>query len=271
MTAEPQEPFSRAAGPRSSRPGPSRRFDLAFIDGTFAIVRGLRFVWTTPSARPLAAVPIAVCTILCAVAIAGSIHYVPRLMAALWPGLEDTLGAFGAGFVELVGILLGSLLGVFAATFATPPLSAPALERLVLLRERALGVAPRPAAGFFREVWCALQAQLVALAIGGPVLALLWLVTLFAPPAAVVTVPLKFVVLALLVAWSLLDYPLSLRGVALADRLRLMRAESPRVLGFGLSIAFLFTIPLLPLVLLPAAVAAAAELGVQLDSRADTL
>ncbi|HET6332640.1 MAG TPA: EI24 domain-containing protein [Polyangiales bacterium] len=266
MTAEPQEPFSRASGPRSSRPGPARRIDLAFIDGVFAIVRGVRFVWTTPTAWPLAAVPIAVCTILCALSIAGSIHYVPRLMAAVWPGLESSLGGFGAGFLRFVGILLGALLGVFAATFVTPPLSAPALERLVLLRERTLGVAPRPAAGLFREFWCALQAQLVALAIGGPLLALLWLITLAAPPAAVVTVPLKFVVLALSVAWSLLDYPLSLRGVPLGERLRMMRAQSPRVLGFGLSIALLFTVPLLPLVLLPAAVAAAAEIGVQLDA-----
>jgi CysZ protein len=266
MTAEPQEPFSPSSGPRSGGRGPSRRADLAFIDGAFAIVRGLRFVWRTPAAWPLAAVPVAVCTILCVLSFAGSIHYVPRLMAALWPGLESALGTFGAGFLRLIGIVLGAVLGLFIATFLTPPLSAPALERLVLLRERELGVAPRPAIGLLREFWCALQAQLVALAIGGPVLALLWLVTVFAPPAAVVTLPLKFVVLALSVAWSLLDYPLSLRGVALSERLRMVRSQLPRVLGFGLSIALLFTVPLLPLVLLPAAVAAAAELGVQLDS-----
>lgn len=267
MTAEPQEPFSRTSGRRSAGPQASRRIDLAFIDGAFAIVRGVRFVWGTPSAWPLAAVPVAVCAILCVLSIAGSIHYVPRLMAALWPSLESALGAFGAGFLHFIGILAGALLGVFAATFLTPPLSAPALERLVLLRERELGVTPRNAAGFFRELWCALQAQLVALAIGGPLFALLWLVTLFAPPAAVVTVPLKFVVLALSFAWSLLDYPLSLRGVTLSERLRMMRAQAPRVFGFGLAIALLFTVPLLPLVLLPAAVAAAAEIGVQLDSR----
>jgi CysZ protein len=167
--------------------------------------------------------------------------------------------------VRVIGILLGMLLGVFIATFATQPLSAPALERLVLLRERELGASPRSAAGFLREFWCAMQAQLVALAIGGPLLALLWFATLIAPPAAIVTVPLKFVVLALLVAWSLLDYPLSLRGVALSERLRMMRSQSPRVLGFGLSVALLFTVPILPLLLLPAAVAAAAELGLQLD------
>jgi CysZ protein len=210
-------------------------------------------------------VPVVVCTLLCVLSIAGTIHYVPQLLAALWPSLETRLGQFGAGILRVIFIVLGAVLGVFAATFITPPLSAPALEQLVLLRERDLGLLPRPAAGFIREFWCALQAQLVALAIGAPIFAILWLTTLLAPPAAVVTVPLKFLVLALSVAWSLLDYPLSLRGVALRDRLRRMRAQAPRVLGFGLAMALLFTVPLLPLVLLPAAVAAAAEIGVELD------
>lgn len=263
-----QEPFSSVASPQPLRPAPSRRIDLAFLDGAFAIVRGARFLWTTPRSWPLAAVPIAVCAILCVLSIAGSIHYIPRLISALWPGLENALGSFGAGALRFIGILLGAVLGVFIATFVTPAISAPALERLVLLRERELGLQPRPAAGFVREFWCALQAQLVALAFSVPLLCLLWIVTLIAPPAAIVTMPLKFAVLALSVAWSLLDYPLSLRGVPLSERLRRMRSHSARVLGFGLSIAVLFTVPLLPLVLLPAAVAAAAELGVQLDAAA---
>jgi CysZ protein len=239
--------------------------DLAFFDGAFAILRGARFLWTTPASWPLAAVPGVICTLLCVLSIAGAIHYVPQLLAALWPSLETQLGDFGAGLLRVVFSLIGALLGVFVATFVTPPLSAPALERLVLLRERSLGVDSRPAAGFIREFWCALQAQLVALAIGAPLFALLWVVTLLAPPAAVVTVPLKFLVLALSVAWSLLDYPLSLRGVALRDRLRRLRAQAPRVLGFGAAMALLFAVPLLPLVLLPAAVAAAAEISLELD------
>jgi CysZ protein len=286
MTADPQK--SRSGAPRGRSPTPDsagsdgsghrnlssaatrrtprpHRADLAFFDGAFAILRGARFLWATPASWPLAAVPVVVCSLLCALSIAGAIHYVPQLMAAGWPSLEARLGEFGAGLLRAIFVLLGAVLGVFVATFVTPPLSAPALERLVLLRERSLGLEPRPAAGFIREFWCALQAQLVALAIGVPVLAVLWLVTLLAPPAAVATVPLKFLVLALSVAWSLLDYPLSLRGVALRDRLSRMRAQAPRVLGFGAAMALLFAVPLLPLVLLPAAVAAAAEIGIELD------
>lgn len=247
---------------------PRYRLDLQFAYGAFAIVRGLGFLWRTPSSWPFAAIPVVLCVLLSGLAIGGSIHYVPRLLDGLWPELANTLGSFGAGAVRFVGIALAAVAGVFLAVFMTPPLSAPALERLVLLRERELGVAPRPAAGLFREVWCALQAQLVALAVVGPLFALLWLTTVLFPPSSVVTVPLELLLLALLTAYSLLDYPLSLRGVSVRERLRLMRGGSVLVLGFGSAIALLFAVPLLPLLLLPAAVAAATDVSVQLERRA---
>lgn len=247
---------------------PRYRLDLQFAYGAFAIVRGFGFLWRTPASWPFAAIPVLLCILLSGLAIAGSIHYVPRLLDGLWPELANTLGAFGAGAVRVAGVALAAVLGVLAAVFLTPPLSAPALERLVLLRERELGVASRPAVSLFREVWCALQAQLLALAVVGPVFALLWLVTWLFPPASVVTLPLDLLLLALLTAYSLLDYPLSLRGVSVRERLRLMRGGSALVLGFGSAIALLFAVPLLPLLLLPAAVAAAADVSVQLERRA---
>jgi len=244
---------------------PSRRPDLQFFDGAFAIFRGLGFLWRTPASWPFAAVPVVICTLLCVLAIGGSILFVPRWLAAIWPGLDRTLGGFGAGVVEFLGILTAAFVGVLVATFVTPPLSAPALERLVMLRERELGVPPRPAAGLLREFWCAIQAQLLAVGMVGPLLAVLWMITWVFPPSAVVSVPLKLLVLALAVAWSLLDYPLSLRGLGIAERFALMRRGIASVLGFGSALALLFAVPLLPLLLLPAAVAAAAEIGVRLE------
>ncbi len=243
----------------------ARRPDLQFFTGAFAIFRGVGFLWRTPSSWPWAAVPVALCTLLCIGAIAGAVHYVPLGVDALWPELADSLGGFGAGMVRFLSVAAAAVLGVLVATFVTPPLSAPALEHLVRLRERELGVAPRPAAGLFREFWCALQAQLIALAVTGPLLVVLWLLTWLFPPVAIVTVPLELFVLALLLAWSLLDYPLSLRGIGVSDRLRLMRAGAASVLGFGSALALLFAVPFLPLLLLPAAVAAAAEIGVELE------
>jgi CysZ protein len=244
--------------------GPPRGFAggrFPFLDGFLAIFRGGLFVWRTRAAWPLAAVPVVVCSLLCVLSIVGAFRFVPQLLAAAWPNLDG----FAADLLELVASTLTAIVGVLLATFITPALSAPALERLVLLRERALGVAPRAPAGFWRELRCALQAQLVAVAVFGPMLLLLLLITWVFPPSAVVTVPTKLVVLACLLAWSLLDYPLSLRGVSLSDRVRLMRQGAGRVLGFGLGLALIYLLPFLSFLLLPAAVAAAAEIALHLE------
>lgn len=248
-------------GPARSRPN----VVVQFFSGFFAIARGVSFLWRTPAAWGLAAVPMAVCLLLSMASIAGSVHFIPQLLAAVWPGLGDTLGSFGAGFVRFIAILIAALIGLYVAAFITPLLSAPALDHLVSVRERALGAPQRPAAGFLREVSCALQAQLVAIGVFSPILLILTILEWALPPAAVATLPLKFLVLAVLLAWSLLDYPLSLRGAALATRVRLMRSGAARVLGFGTALALVFMVPLFPLLLLPAAVAAAAEIALELE------
>jgi CysZ protein len=238
---------------------------VQFFAGMFALAHGLSFLRRTRSSWPLAAVPMVVCAVLCSLALAGSIEGIPRLLLALWPGLANTLGHFGAGVVRFVTTLLAALLGLFLAAFLTPPLSAPALDRLVLVRERDLGVPPRPAAGFFRELGCAVQAQLLSVAVFAPMLAVLWVIAWAFPPALIVTLPLKALTLSAMFAWSLLDYPLSLRGLAAKQRLALLRTGWPRVLGFGAVLALVFAVPFFPLLFLPAAVAAAAEIAVALE------
>jgi CysZ protein len=161
-----------------------------------------------------------------------------------------------------VTVLATAVSALLAASFA-PVLSAPALERIIVLRERALSLPPRPPVSLFTEIWCGLRAQLLAYTVGIPVLVVLWVVTLAFPPAAVVTFPLKLATTAALLAWTLLDYPLSTRGVPLRARLVFVRRELPRVIGFTAAVFVLFAIPLGAVVLLPAAVAAATEIGVK--------
>jgi len=201
-------------------------------------------------------VPVALCALLCVVALVASIHFVPIALTRIWPDLAADLGRSGATIVRVIGIALAAVFGVLLASFVTPPLSAPALERLLLLRERELGIAPRPAAGFLREFACALKAQLLATAVCGPLFALLWAITLLVPAAGLVTVPLKLLTLALLLAWTLLDYPMSLRGVPLRARVALVLGGAPLSLGFGFALALVFAVPLMPLFMLPIAVSA---------------
>jgi uncharacterized protein involved in cysteine biosynthesis len=143
----------------------------------------------------------------------------------------------------------------------TPPLSAPALERIVAVVEADLGVPERPAIGWLSEVWCGFRAlaagAMFAVAIG----ALLFVIDLFVPPATVVTVPVRIVVTALTVAWNLIDYPLTLRGMRVRQRLALVRVEWRSFLGFGLGFAAVFWIPCCGVVLLPIGVVAAVRLS----------
>lgn len=265
----PHEAFLVSSPVQSSEPDRRRAAPhLQFIDGAWSLVRGLRFLWRTPASWLPASVPIVLCMALCVVAVALSLHYVPRLLAVFWPDLSHHTGDLIAAIVRWVAIALSALIGIAVATLVTPILSAPALERLVLLRERELGVPPRPAAGLWREFLSALTSQLLAVAVSAPLLLVLWTVTLLAPAFSVVTIPLKFIVVAWLLAWSLLDYPLSLRGVRLSARVRLFRKGAPAVFGFGVALAVVFAIPFLPLLVLPAAVCAAAEIGVLLERSA---
>lgn len=239
-----------------------------FFTGAWSLVRGASFVWRTPAAWLPAAVPVALCALLCVVALLASIHFVPIALTRIWPDYVVDLGRTGAAIVRVIGIVVAAICGALLAGFATPPLSGPALERLILLRERDLGVAPRPAAGFWRELVCALKSQLLATAVCGPLLVVLWAITLLLPAAGLVTVPLKLLALALLLAWTLLDYPMSLRGVPLRTRVALALGGAPFVLGFGFALALVFAVPFMPLLALPIAVSAAAEVSLLLEQRA---
>lgn len=240
----------------------------AFVWGVLSTFRGLRFILRTRGALRLAVVP---ALVLLALSCAGIVFVFGRLTPAVLARLPEATSGIGSMALGLLRFLTSVVLGLVAvlvATWLTPPLSGPALERLILLRERELGVPERPPAPLLTEVLCGLRAQLVGLLVGGPLLVVLWVTTLVAPPLAILTVPLKLLTIALLVAWSLLDYPLSLRGIPLRSRLALLRGGAPVVVGFGASVALLFAVPFGAIVLLPAGVVGATEIAVALTRRA---
>ncbi|HEX4335859.1 MAG TPA: EI24 domain-containing protein [Polyangiaceae bacterium] len=234
---------------------------LGFVDGLLSVFRGLAFIVRTRRAWPFAAVPALMLVGLSVVGLVVAIRIVAPVVSAHVPLPDSTFGRTGSAALRVGVVVLTAGVGVLlAATFA-PVLSGPALERIIELRERALGLPPRAEVSLFTEMWCGLRAQLLAFIVGAPVLAVLWLVSLAVPPAAVVTFPLKAAVALALLSWTLLDYPLSLRGVRLRERLAFMAREAPRVVGFGVGVGVLFAVPLGAIVLLPAAVVAATDIG----------
>jgi CysZ protein len=65
-----------------------------------------------------------------------------------------------------------------------------------------------------------------------------------------------------MLAWDLMDYPLSVRGAGVRVRLRWFSANFGAAMGFGISIALVFLVPGAGLLFLPAGVAGATRLVV---------
>jgi CysZ protein len=189
----------------------------------------------------------------------------PWLMQVL-PEATNTYGRIGADIAGFGFAAVIAVIGWFAALILAGPLSAPALERIVDVVERQLGAPPRPQIGFLREMFCGFRALLGALAIGLPLLVLFWLAELVFPALVVLTLPLHGALSALLVAWGLFDYPLTLRGVGFRERLRLMRLNFPAALGFGIAFSLVFWLPCCGVALLPLGAAGATRLTLALRS-----
>lgn len=226
--------------------------------------RGFRFLQQDRAARRLAYVPSLLALVLWGVALYSGLHYLPELAAHYFPALSQ-LSRGWTLLIDVIMFLLLAPVALLVAMLLTPVLCAPVLERLVLLRERALGVPPRPAAGLWREITCALSSQIGWLVVFAPLLVLLWVLGIAAPPAAPVIAVVQFLLGGAWLALSLLDYPLSLRGLGFRARLALFRRGFSAVFGFGAACGLLFGIPLFGLWGLPVAVVAAAELAVQLE------
>jgi CysZ protein len=76
----------------------------------------------------------------------------------------------------------------------------------------------------------------------------------------VVTFPIKLVVLGLVVAWDLCDYPLAIHGVPVAARVAFVSRNLRAMVGFGFGLGLLSLLPCALVLVLPAGVAGAARL-----------
>lgn len=244
------EPGSAASEPQ--RPGFFASFAMVF--------RGFGFIAARPSTWPWAMVPALILSALSAAFLAASIWLVQPWIEGAFGSPQSWYGQLGAGIVAWLLALVAAIAGLLIALALAPPLSGPALEKIVERQERELAVPPRRPIGILREIWCGLRAQALAAMFAGPLLIILWLVDVFFPPATVVTIPLKAIITALALSWNLFDYPLTLRDVRMRERLRLVARYWRETLGFGLALAALFWVPCFNVLLLPVGVVAATRI-----------
>jgi CysZ protein len=238
------------------------------MGGVRAFFRGVAFTIQTPPVWPLALVPIATATALTAGFGFACVKWIP-------PAISNAIGAHGALgtalsiLVQVSATGVALLLAILLAIALAQPLSGVALEAIVRRQEQVLGMPPRPEAGFWTSVTGSLSSLLLGVAISAPIFVVLVIVTWAFPPAAFVTVPLKLLVLAAVLAWDLCDYPLSMRGVPLSKRTSLMARDPGAVLGFGAALALVSLVPCGLFLILPAGVAGATHLLADLDRSGD--
>lgn len=222
---------------------------------------GFGFIVGTPAVWPLAAVPVIIALGLTALLSAVAIKLVPPLFAA-WIGAKPHLLATVATvLVTGLAVVLSLLVGLALAQ----PLSGTALAGIVRRAEAKEGAPSWPETGFFTDVLRSLESMVVSYAFGLPILGLLFFVNVVFPPATVVTFPLKMAVIALLLAWDLCDYPLSLRGLPIGTRVAFMKRNAAAMVGFGVGLALLSLLPCALVLVLPAGVAGAAKLTVAIE------
>jgi CysZ protein len=227
--------------------------------------RGLGLVVRTPRLLGLGLLPALIAGLLYAAALITMIAFLPAASHAVTWFADDWSAAWRDLIRVLAGLaLLGAavLLGVLAFTAVTLAIGDPFYERISELVEARYGGVPNEVGVVW---WRSLRRSLIdSLRLIG--LSILFGIPLFAlgfiPVVGQTVVPVVGgAVAGWLLAVELTGTPFQRRGQRLRDRRRLLRANRPLTLGFGVAVFLCFLIPLGAILLMPAAVAGAALLS----------
>lgn len=260
----PRRPVTVAAPPAPKTPVETKKKGVGFFRAMGAPWKGLWFVMRTPAAWPFAMVPLLVGTlIVVGLSSLGLGLLVPK-MGEIVPSGTSWWHTPLRVFVQILAALGVLVLALLSGSLLAQPVSGPALERIVRLRERELGLPARPATSFWTDMGRNLRGAAIGL-VGVAIVAALTIVDFAIPGSTIVVLPIKILVSAFFVSWDLLDYPLSVRNQGMRERLRWIGAHVPEVMGFGLSLAVVFIVPCMQLLLLPGAVAGATALLAAVD------
>src|SRR5262245_11949602 len=242
----------------------SRITTLAAIDAFFG---GVGFVMATPRVWGLAAVPAVMLVFVFGGFLTLGVWGATELDRLLFGTNRGSWGTAGYWIVFVFLIFIAFLIALLMALALTEPFAGFALVRISRAQQRALtGTDVKPPL-LIAALWLSVCCVSFAVLLGGSTLVLLMLINLVYPPAVVVTVPLKLLICAWMLAWDLLDYPLGLRGQGLWRRLKWVTRHFGAFTLFGLIWAMVAFVPGVILVLLPMGVAGATRLVLQDDPR----
>jgi CysZ protein len=227
--------------------------------------RGLGLVVRTPRLLGLGLLPALIAGVLYAVALITLIAFLPQLSHGVtW--FADGWATASRDVLRVLGglALLGAacLLGVLTFTAITLLIGDPFYERIsARVEARYGGVPDEVEVPFWRSLRRSLvdSLRLITLTIllGIPLLVLGFIPVIGQTVAPVVGAAVG----GWLLAVELTGAPFQRRGRRLRDRRRVLRANRPLALGFGVAVFLCFLIPLGAILLMPAAVAGATLLS----------
>lgn len=236
-----------------------------FGQGLEAFLGGITFIITTPSVWLHALVPaLMVLVLACAFGWLG-LWGAGRATDALLGQTTGFWTTVGSWLLTIVLALAAVLLALLVAVTLAQPLSVFALEAIVRAQERALGVPGWPPPTVLTSFLVSLSVAFFTLGVAIPIYVLLFITDILFPPATAVTVPLRLLFTAWLLAWNFLDYPLALRGMGLRARIHWITNRLGAFTAFGLAWAIVLVVPGMALLLLPMGVAGATRLVVGED------
>jgi CysZ protein len=246
---------------------PSQRPDEGFLRGLTYPLRGARFVYVQH--RGLARLwvpPLAIVAVLLVVVTWLALDHRAALFEALWasPQGDGWLDQALRGLHWLAAFLFGGLLvlaGAAAVLLGSGVIAAPWNDALSAAVERIAAGASPEASSSAQLVRDALRSLGFAAALLGgyltcmAVLLLLgWLIPVAGP---VLNAVLGFLVTAFFLALENADLAAARHGLSVRERFAHVRRHMPSALGMGTAIWVLMLVPLLNLLLMPAAVAGA--------------
>jgi CysZ protein len=233
---------------------------LGVLDGLRAFAGGVVFIVSTPSVWGWSLVPVGFMALL-------SLGLCGLSWWGAWEASRALVGEtnFGTWTLAVLFGLLGATIAMLIALTLAQPCSGFALEAICRVQERAMVGRASPAVSYWWSLGRNLKVVVATLIVGGGVMAALTVVEFLFAPAAVVTVPLKFLVGGWLMAWNFLDYPFGLRGMGVRAGLGWIGRHFGAVTIFGLAWWSLVLFPGMVLFLLPMGVAGAARLVVEAD------
>lgn len=229
-----------------------------FATGARTLGTGFGIILRSPKLLLLGAVPALISTVLLLAALGTLVYFSGDLVSWMTPFADDWSGFWRDGLRIVVGVALvggAALVGSLSFIALTLLIGGPFYEHIAEITEQRLGLADSgDGAGWFRllvrGLGDALTLVLIAL-VGGLAL----LVLGFVPVAGQILAPILGALFgAWIISLEMVGLVFQRRGWSMAQRHRVLRGERATVFGFGLPTYLLCMVPVVQLVVIPAAV-----------------